>query len=96
MVAAGAVDMPVGDFLGGRGADFTDRDVEVERHPGQGMVSVERHLVPLDLGDDDDLLSLIVGGFQLHSLLQIFATLDLIGGDHGDLGWIGHPISFFG
>jgi hypothetical protein len=29
MVAARAVDMPVGDFLGGRGADFTDRDVEV-------------------------------------------------------------------
>ena len=96
MVAAGAVDMPVSDLFRSRGADFTDRDVEVERHPGQGMVSVESHLVPLDLGDDDDLLSLVVGGFQLHSLLEIFASLDLIGGYHGDLRCIGHPISFLG
>ena len=96
MMAAGAVDMAVSDFLGGRGSDFADRDVEMERHPGEGMIAVEGHLVSLDFRNNDDLLALIVGGFELHPLFELFASLDLIRGNHGDLLRVRKSISFLG
>ena len=44
MMAAGAVDMAVGDLLGGGFTHLADRDVKVERHAGERMIPVESQL----------------------------------------------------
>ena len=60
------------------------------------MIAIKGHLVSLDLGNHDDLLALIVGSLQLHPFLEFLAAFDLVGSDHGDLGWVGKSVSLVG
>jgi len=81
MVPARTMDMAVVAFFIGSGADVTDRDIEMERHPGQRMIAVDSHFVADNLGDDDGLLAKFTLGMQLHSFLKFLTAFDLIGWD---------------
>jgi hypothetical protein len=47
VVAAGLVHVTVLEFLGGRGADVGDLDLEVQVLPGERMVAIEGDQIPV-------------------------------------------------
>lgn len=97
VVAAGAVDVAVGEFFLGGFADVFDGDVEGERDAGEGVVGVDGDGVAIDLGDGDDGHGALWGlGAELHAGLDVGYALEGGARDGLDEGFVAFAVGVFG
>ncbi len=60
------------EFRIGRLTDFANRDVKIECHAGERVISIDRDIVALDIDHrDDDVTTFVCRDTKLHADLQI-------------------------
>ena len=96
VVAAGAVDVAVGEFFLGGIADFADGHVKVEMRSCERVVAVEGHFVIGDFFDGDDLRTLAAAGLELTADFEVRHAFDLRSRDDNDFLAVMFAITFLG
>ncbi len=96
VVAAGAVDVAVGEFFLGGLADVFDVDVEGEGEAGEGVVGVDGDGFAVDFGDGVDGGVAVVFGAELVSDGEGGDALEGVFGDDLDEFIVAGAVGFFG
>lgn len=96
MVAAFAVNVPVGELFRRGVAHLADGDVEVEILAGERVICVERDIVAFDLADSHDLRAVWAVALELHANLDLRHAVDLLTGNDDDLGGVLESVAFLG